>query len=276
MNTTIEPTIMTCNYCKGLDHNKWNCPVSKAKAERTAKNSQISCHYCKVFGHYKDKCPLRHHQEIMIANKKKIYDLNFPSITTDIPVVKFVYKRDPIFVQEIEAEDKNVRAQAETKRQQALLEIEQEKFALDKAHWLKIKPIITAMKQAFPLSWVDKIKDSPFDTNEARKIRDKNKIKVERLNAQLNAEYEKILQHQMAQDAKIALMTPEEKEQYYKDLMDTYDNENSECNHIQYRKHHISELPIPRRECRNCQEYIEYENKSEHCLPCILNLLLEK
>ena len=156
-----------CVYCHAMGHDNKNCPVSKANSEKKRIKAE--------------------QEQINIENNKKVYDETYPQVLTtkvlkpDPVPMKFAWtsvaivNRDPIKLKKMEEEDivakkidHDIRIKDNWKKK--LL-----KKAAEKQLWLAIKPVVLAMKEAYPISWIYMLENTPYDTDQAINLRYKNR-----------------------------------------------------------------------------------------------------
>ena len=188
--------------------------------------------------------------------------------------------RDPEKLKKMEKEDaeiqeKEKQAQQEKqqeKRRQKNWEKKQEKMAAEKAHWLKIKPVIVAMKLAFPNTWVYKVEHTLYDTTQASFMRYENDCKREEQEAEeerLNYEnMKRCREEECRKEAEREKMTSKELEE--DDMQEEEDYEDyvmSEHNRCDYRYFNRVKKP-----CAFCTAFLEDDNKGTRCIACIFRL----
>ena len=172
-----------CVYCHVLGHDNKHCTVSEANAEKKRIKAEIW------------KLNMDQAKEIQMQKDVK-YATDFPLVLSTEAVVvpeqlKFAWasvamaNRNPVQLKKMDEENavaKEIfKKQDHIRRVKNNLEKKLEKKETDKQHWLSIKPVVIAMKEAFPISWIYKLEDTPYDTNQASNLRAEEERKRNKL-----------------------------------------------------------------------------------------------
>lgn len=259
-----------CVYCHATGHDNKNCPVSKANAEKKRIKAEI----------WKKKQ----------QDKEAKFNADFPSVlATDTIVVpeqlKFAWvsvamvNRDPVKLKKMEEEEvickKILKNQEHVRRVKDNLEKTLEKKEADKQHWLSIKPVVIAMKEAFPISWIYKLEDTPYDTNQASNLRaeeerkrDERDYENERLDEEENEKYHKEARQKEAEREK---MTPEELREDYRQTEEDYEDARMNEENNQYSRMY-GMYSRSKSQCSSCTELLEAGNRGSQCIYCIFQL----
>lgn len=266
-----------CVYCHATGHDNKNCPVSKANAEKKRIKAEI----------WQQK--MDQAKDIQMQKDVK-FNADFPLVlSTDTVVVpeqlKFAWasvamvNRDPVKLKKMEEEDvickKILKNQEHVRRVKDNLEKKLEKKAADRQHWYQIKPVVIAMKEAFPISWIYKLEDTPYDTNQASNLRaeeerkrDERDYENERLDDEENEKYQKEARQKEAEREK---MTPEELYEDYRQTEEDYEDARMNEENNQYSR--MSGMySRSKSQCYSCTELLEAGNQGSQCIYCIFQL----
>jgi hypothetical protein len=270
-----------CVYCRATGHNNKNCPVSKANAEKKRIKAEIW------------KLNMDQAKEIQLQKDMK-YATDFPLVlSTEASVVpeqlKFAWasvamaNRDPIKLKKIDDETAVVKEifkkQEHLRRVNDNLEKKLEKKEAEKQHWLTIKPVVLAMKEAYPTSWIYKLENTSYDTDQASNLRYEDQRKKELAEEEAEIRYYKEeetceLDEKKRHEARL-LMTKKELEEDNRQIEEDYEDtaaaeQNSDLSFIfrysQYEKHR------PKIVCTSCDVVLDAGNQGSRCIPCIFQL----
>lgn len=265
-----------CAYCHDLGHTNFDCPVSKANAEkkrlkaekqalrsalRSAKEAKFNAEFPKVLSSSSISAP--------IVSEKTM------SAWASVAMAN----RDPVRVRKLEEEDLVLQEKdaliKQEKRRLANWEKKQEKLAAEKAHWYKIKPVIIAMKTAFPKSWIHKVDNTPYDTNQASNLRYEEDIKREEWEYEQEKleweENERYLKESRLKEAERDRMTPKELEEDYQQEDEDYEDARMNEENLMFSRM-FSGYSRTKRQCASCSELLEQDNQGLQCIACIFKL----
>jgi len=177
--------------------------------------------------------------------------------------------RDPEKLKIMEKEDAEIQKKEENarqeKRRQKNWEKKQEKMAVEKAHWLKIKPVIVAMKAAFSNTWCDKVEHTLYDTAQASNMRYENDCKRQEQEAEeVYDENMKRCQREECREAEREKMTLEELEEDDMRREEDYEYEYNRCDYMDFNR--------VKKPCAFCTALLEDDNKGTRCIDCIFRL----
>jgi hypothetical protein len=258
-----------CSYCHALGHANFDCPVSKANAEKKEQ-------FIKKQKEKEEKFNLDFPQALLSETKQKD--------NTNV-ALKFAWasvamaNRDPVKVQKIEREEtvlKEAIKRIEKKHAEQEKESKkQAKLAASKEKWLEIRPVILALKVAFPKTWIYKVENTQYDIKEANLLRYEEDCKREELDAEEERldwqENERCRKENRENQAKRDKMSQEELEEDYRrteeDCENAMVNEQNRMFSGMFR-----EQCRPRRHCISCDDWLEDANQGSACLGCIFQL----
>ena len=300
---TVQKPVITCEHCQKLWHTKDKCfkfLSEQEKLEKLEKLKTTECVYCHRLGHTNLDCPVSKsnaEKKAQIIKKQKEKEAKF---NTDFPIalstepkqkdnssneLKFAWasvamaNRDPEKVQKIEEEEatlKNTLKNVENeKRKQEIWEKKQKKLEAEKNKWYKIRPVILALKIAFPKSWFHKVENTPYDINQASELRDEEERKRDEWEfeeEQFEWKEEKRYQEESKErEEKRAKMTTKELEEDYRQIEEDYeDSAMNEQNMMFCRM--FREQIRPKKQCDSCSEWLEQDNQGSQCVACIFQL----
>jgi hypothetical protein len=287
----VSAPIILCDHCQRPGHKIEKCFILE-------KLKTTNCVYCHVLGHDNKHCPVSEAN----AEKKRIkaeiwkekeakFNSDFPKVLSSLeaPIVsektKFAWasvamaNRDLNLVQKIEKEElvlqEVLRKQEQEKRRHENWEKKQVKLAADKQHWYKIKPVVIAMKAAFPKTWIDKVENTPYDTNQASNLRweeerkrDEWEFEQERLEWEENERWLKEAIQKMAERDK---MTAEELDEDYRQAEEEYEDSRMNEENLMYSRM-FGRYSRPKSQCSSCIEWLEDGNQGSLCINCIFQL----
>ena len=293
----IKKPIITCEHCQRPGHVKDKCFKFLREQERQEKLKTTECVYCHGLGHTNFDCPVskaKAEKKAQIVKKQKDkeekFNAEFPKIlSTTTPVtsekLKFAWasvamaNRDPVKVQKLEEEDASLREvlrkQEKEKRKQEIWEKKQEKLAEEKKRWYKIRPVILALKTAFPRTWFHKVDNTPYDINEASDLRDEEEDKIDEWEweqERLDWEEEKIYQEESRKHNEArSKMTPEELEKDYRRSEEEYEDAAMHEQNMMFWRI-FREQYRPKQQCASCSKWLEQDNQGTKCAACIFQL----
>jgi hypothetical protein len=247
-----------CAYCHDLGHTNFDCPVSKANAEKKRLKAE--------------KQALR---SALRSAKEAKFNAEFPKVLSSLsaPIVSeknmsawasvAMANRDPVRVRKLEEEDLVLQEKdaliKQEKRRLANWEKKQEKLAAEKAHWYKIKPVIIAMKTAFPKSWIHKVDNTPYDTNQASNLRYEEDIKREEWEYEQEKleweENERYLKESRLKEAERDRMTPKELEEDYQQEDEDYEDARMNEENLMFSRM-FGGYSRAKRQCASCSELL--------------------
>jgi hypothetical protein len=297
VETVPKKPIIVCEHCQRPGHIKDKCFIQ----EKLEKLKTAECVYCHEIGHTNFDCPVskaKAEKKAQFVKKQKEkeakFNADFPIAlsTTEpkqkdnsSPILKFAWasvamaNRNPEKVQKLEEDEaalKNALKNVEKeKRKQEIWEKQQKKLAAEKKKWYKIRPVILALKIAFPRSWFHKVENTPYDINQASELRDEEERKRDQWEfeqEQLEWEEEKRYQEESKErEEKRAKMTTKELEEDYRQIEEDYeDSAMNEQNMMFCRM--FREQYRPKRQCDSCSEWLEQDNQGTKCVACIFQL----
>ena len=267
-----------CVYCHNLGHTNFDCPVSKANAEKKRIKAEI----------WKEK---QQEKEALRSAKEAKFNAEFPKVLSSVeaPIVSektmsawasvAMANRDPTRVRKLEEEDlvlqEVIRKQEQEKRRLANWEKKQEKLAAEKAHWYKIKPVVIAMKTAFPKSWIHKVDNTPYDTNQASNLRWEEDIKREEWEYEQECldweENERYLKETRLKEEERERMTPKELEEDYRQADEDYEDARMNEENLMFSRM-FSGYSRAKSQCNSCSKWLEQDNQGSQCIDCIFQL----
>lgn len=266
-----------CVYCHGLGHDNKNCPVSKANAERKRIKAEV--------------CQQKMDQAEKLQMQKDVkYATDFPSmLSTETIVVpeqlKFAWASvamaniNPEQLKKMDEENaicKEIfKKQDHIRRVKDNLEKKLEKKEADKQHWYKIKPVVLAMKEAYPISWIYELENTPYDTNQASNLRFADQLKKELAEEEEYWKEEKYLLEAIKRQTARQLMTEDELEEDNRQIEENYedvaaDEQNSDLSLI-FRSSQYDSF-IPKIICCSCDVALDARNQGSRCISCIFEL----
>lgn len=262
-----------CVYCRDTGHDNKNCPVSIANAEKKRIKAEIW------------KLNMDQAKEIQLQKDVK-YATDFPSVLSRDDVVvpeqlKFAWasvamaNRDPEKLKKMEEE--NAVAKEMFKKQEYARRVKNnlEKKEVEKQHWLNIKPVVMAMKEAFSKSWIYKVYDTPYDTNQASNLRDEEERKRDKWDHEQEIMYteenEKYQKEAIQKKAEREKMTPEELDEDYRQTEEDYEDARMNEENLTFSR--MSAMYYrPKSQCSSCNELLEAGNQGTICIDCIFQL----
>lgn len=259
-----------CVYCHGLGHDNKNCPVSKSNAERKRIKAEV-------------RQQKMDQAEKLQMQKDVKYATDFPSmLSTETIVVpeqlKFAWASvamaniNPTQLKKMDEENaiyKEIfKKQDHIRRVKDNLEKKLEKKEADKQHWYKIKPVVLAMKEAYPTSWIYELENTPYDTDQASNLRfeDQRKKDLEEEKYRLDA-----IERHIAR----LLMTEKELEEDNRQIEENYedvaaDEQNADLSLI-FRSSQYDNFR-PKIICCSCDMALDAGNQGSRCVSCIFEL----
>jgi hypothetical protein len=256
-----------------MGHKNFDCPVSKANAEKHRLKAEK--------------------QQALLSEKEAKFNTEFPKVLSSssliTPIVSektmgawasvAMANRDPEQVRKLEKEELILQEKdaliKQEKRRLANWEKKQEKLAAEKAHWYKIKPVIIALKAAFPKSWIHKVDNTPYDTNQASKLRYEEDIKREEWEFEQEKleweENERYLKESRQKEAERDRMTPKELEEDYRQADEDYDDARMNEENLMFSRM-FGGHSRARSQCDSCSELLETDNQGATCIACIFKL----
>jgi hypothetical protein len=258
-----------CSYCHALGHPNFDCPVSKANAE---KKKQFIEKQKQKEAKFEEDFP----QALLKEAKQK---------DNSGPVLKFAWasvamaNRDPVKVQKIEKEEavlkEAIKLVEKEQAEQTRESKKQAKLAASKEKWLEIRPVILALKAAFPKTWIYKVENTSYDIKEANLSRYEADCRREELDAEEERleweENERNYKESRKREAKRANMTQEELEEDYRRSEEEYEDAMmNEQNQMFSRIFRVN--CRPNRPCVDCSEWLEQDNQGSRCIACIFQL----
>jgi hypothetical protein len=305
---TIVPIVLSCDHCQKLWHTKDKCfkfLSEQEKLEKLEKLKTTECVYCHNLGHTNFDCPVSkanaEKKRLKAAKQQSLrsekdakeakFNAEFPKVLSSVeaPIVSektmsawasvAMANRDPGQVKKLEEEDLVLQEKdaliKQEKRRLANWEKKQEKLAAEKAHWYKIKPVVIAMKAAFPKSWIHKVDHTPYDTNQASKLRWEEDIKREEWEFEQEKleweENERYLKESRLKEAEREKMTPKELEEDYQQADEDYEDARMNEENLMFSRMFCG-YSRTRNQCASCSELLEQDNQGSQCIACIFKL----
>jgi len=288
-----EKQITVCTFCQNPGHIKDKCFKFLKEQDQIEKLKTTECRYCHGLGHLNFDCPVSKANKEKKAQKTAKFEADFPQALlkeakqkdNSAPALKFAWasvamaNRDPVKVQKIEKEEAVLKAAIKLvekeQAEQAKESKKQAKLAASKEKWLEIRPVILALKAAFPRTWIYKVEGTQYDIKEAVLLRYEEDCKREELDAEEERleweENERQYKKSGKIEAKRANMTQEELEEDYRRAEEDYENEMmNEQNRMFARIFRVD--CRPNRLCVECSEWLEQDNKGYRCIACIFQL----
>ena len=289
--------VITCDHCKKLWHTKDKCFQFIKEQDQIEKLKTTECNYCHALGHNNLDCPVSKANTEKKAQKQKQkeakFEADFPQALLSEPKqkdntnvsLKFAWasvamaNRDPIKVQKIEREDavlkKAIKLVEKEQAEQARERKKQAKLAMAKEKWLKIGPVINALKNAFPRTWIYKVENTQYDIKAAVVLRDEEDRKREDEEAKQEQFYweseQRHYEEVRKKEAQRALMSPEELEEDYRQT-------DEDCEDAAMNKQNRLFCRMFREQCRSkiscvsCFNWLEDDNQGTRCVDCIFQL----
>jgi len=301
----IVRPVITCDHCQKLWHTKDKCFKFLSEQEKLEKLKTTECAYCHEKGHTNFDCLVskanaekkrikaekQKEKETQLSEKEAEFNAEFPKVLSSIeaPIVsektKFAWasvamaNRDPGQVRKLEEEDivlqEVLRKQEQEKRRLANWGKKQEKLAAEKAHWYKIKPVVIAMKTAFPKSWIHKVDNTPYDTNQASNLRWEEDIKREEWEYEQEKldweENERYLKESRLNEEAREKMTPKELEDDYQQADEDYEDARMNEENLMFSRM-FSGYSRAKSQCGSCSKWLEQDNQGSQCIDCIFQL----
>ena len=297
-----DKPIIICEHCQKLWHTKDKCFTFITEQENLERLKTTECVYCHKLGHTNSNCSVSKanaEKKAQIVKKQQEKEAKF---NADFPIalsfepkqkqedtsgneLKYAWasvamaNRDPKMLKKIEEEDvalKKVIKKAEReKREEENRERKQKKLAVEKAHWYKIRPVILALKTAFPKSWIHKVDNTPYDIKQASDLRDEEACKrldwefeQERLEWEEN---ERWLKESRQKEAERDRMTPKELDEDYRQAEEEYEDAVMNEENLLFSRI-FSRNSRFKTQCSSCIELLEDGNLGSQCIGCIFQL----
>ena len=292
---TVQKPIITCEHCQKLWHTKDKCFILEKelkRQERLEKLKTTECVYCHRLGHTNLDCPVSKsnaEKKAQIVKKQKQkeakFNADFPiALSTEpkqkdnsSPILKFAWasvamaNRNPEKVQKIEDEEaalKNAENVQKIEDEEENWKRKQKKLAAEKNRLYKIRPVILALKIAFPKTWFHKVDNTRYNIKQASDLRDEEELKRDEWD---EYDQERYQEESKEKEEKRAKMTSEELEEDNRQIEEDYEDARMDEQNTMFCRM-SRDQDRPKRQCYSCSNRLEQDNQGTKCVACIFQL----